>query len=152
VSVVRDRLPGRGPLEGLAAGLRAMPPDVEAVYATSCDVPLLVPDFVRRMFALVGDHLAAVPQSGGFRHPLAAVYRTCLLPTIDELLTAGELRPTFLLESIDTRVVSEAEFRDVDPRRGTLQNLNRPEDYFAALAAAGFEAPPHIAAKLRAMG
>ena len=44
----RDRLPDRGPLEGIAAGLRALGKRVEAAYVTGCDVPLLVPGFVRR--------------------------------------------------------------------------------------------------------
>src|SRR5262245_46014463 len=61
VITARDRHEGRGPLEGLLAGLSALPADVDAAYATSCDVPLLVPAFVRRMFELLGDHAAAVP-------------------------------------------------------------------------------------------
>ena len=37
IRVVCDENPGRGPLEGLAAGLKAMPDHVDAVYATSFD-------------------------------------------------------------------------------------------------------------------
>src|SRR5205814_1380429 len=71
VRITRDRRESRGPLEGLFAGLSDLPPGIEAVYATSCDVPLLEPKFVRRMFELLGDHDVAVPFSGGFHHPLA---------------------------------------------------------------------------------
>src|ERR1051325_4647216 len=74
VQVVRDRREARGPLEGLFAGLSGLPPGIDAAYATSCDVPLLAPAFVRRMFQLLGDNAVAVPVSGGFHHPLAAVY------------------------------------------------------------------------------
>src|SRR5437870_1311085 len=49
VTIVRDRREGRGPLEGLAVGLATLPASVTAAYVTSCDVPLLQPDFVRRM-------------------------------------------------------------------------------------------------------
>lgn len=147
--VTRDKREGRGPLEGLSAGLAALPEDVEAAYATSCDVPLLVPAFVRRMFELLGDHAAAVPVSGGFQHPLAAVYRPSVLEPIDRLLAADRLRPAFLFESVATRRVTEAELRDVDPELNTLKNLNQPADYLAALAQAGFAAPADVAAKLR---
>lgn len=148
VIVAHDRREGRGPLEGLSAGLAALPAGVDAAYATSCDVPLLVPAFVRRMFELLGDHAAAVPVSGGFQHPLAAVYRPSIVGLVDELLAAERLRPAFLFDSIDTRRVSKAELLDVDPQLNTLKNLNHPEDYLAALAEAGFAAPPDVLAKL----
>src|ERR1700686_3246875 len=44
--VPRDEREEKGPLEGLRAGLSALPASVEVAYATSCDVPLLVPAFV----------------------------------------------------------------------------------------------------------
>src|SRR5882672_3104880 len=47
VLITRDEREGRGPLEGLLAGLTAVAPHSDAAYATSCDVPLLVPGFVR---------------------------------------------------------------------------------------------------------
>ena len=144
ITVVRDRREGRGPLEGLSAGLSAMAEDVEAVYATSCDVPLLVPDFVRRMFDLLGDHSAAVPVSGKFHHPLAAVYRRSLIDVIDELLARDQLRPAFLFDLVSTRRVEEKELVDVDPQLDTLKNLNHPADYLAALAQAGFTAPSDV--------
>ncbi len=152
VIVARDKREGRGPLEGLSAGLAALPAGVEAAYATSCDVPLLVPAFVRRMFELLGDHAVAVPTSGGFQHPLAAVYRPSVLGQVDELLAAERMRPAFLFDSVATRRVSEAELRDVDPGLNTLKNLNQPEDYLAALEEAGFTVPEEIAAKLKGRG
>src|SRR5262245_7885026 len=38
VTVARDEHEGRGPLEGLRAGLKALPLEVERAYVTSCDV------------------------------------------------------------------------------------------------------------------
>lgn len=148
VIVAYDRRPGRGPLEGLAVGLAALPPDVEAAYVTSCDVPLLVPAFVRRMFDLLGDHAAAVPTSAGFTHPLAAVYRRSLVDLIEELLASDRLRPSMLFDIVSTRRVAENELRDVDPQLDTLENLNRPEDYLAALERAGFPVPDDLRARL----
>ena len=56
VRVVRDHREGRGPLEGLFAGLSGLSKDVLAAYATSCDVPLLTPAFVLRVLELLEDH------------------------------------------------------------------------------------------------
>src|SRR3954471_17323014 len=52
VTVTHDEREGRGPLEGLRAGLKALPESVDAAYVTSCDVPLLVPGFVTEMIQL----------------------------------------------------------------------------------------------------
>ena len=152
VIVARDRREGRGPLEAISAGLSALPEDVEAAYVTSCDVPLLAPAFVRRMFELLEDHAAAVPISDGYLHPLSAVYRPSLLAVIDELLATDRLRPSLLFDLVSTRRVAPRELVDVDPELGTLKNLNHPADYLAALAHSGFTAPADVLAKLSRPG
>lgn len=138
ISIAHDRRPECGPLEGLAAGLSALDSRVEAVYVTSCDVPLLVPAFVERMFQLLGDHDIVVPREEKFHHPLAAVYRPSVLPTIETLIAADRFRPIFLFEQHSTREVAVDELRKVDPELATLANCNRPEDYRQALLQAGF--------------
>lgn len=139
VSVARDAHEGRGPLEGLAAGLSAVSGRVEAVYATSCDVPLLVPAFVERMFSLLAAHEIAVPREGKFHHPLAAVYRVSVLDHVQKLLADDRLRPFFLFEQVNTCEVPVDELRAVDSELATLENLNHPEDYRRALERCGFE-------------
>ena len=137
VTVTRDEQEGRGPLEGLRAGLKALPETVEMAYVTSCDVPLLVPAFAQRMIALVGDHDIAVMEIDGFPHPLSAVYRRSTLPHIESLLAQDRLRPVFLFEAVKTRRVRPEEMVSVDPQLLTLRNLNTREEYEEALASAG---------------
>lgn len=149
VRVVRDRREGRGPLEGLAAGLAALDASCQLAYATSCDVPLLSPRFVRRMAELAEGYDIVVPRTEGYHHPLSAVYRLTVLPHIEALLAEDRLRPLFLFERVRTREVSAEELSDVDPALHTLRNLNRPADYLAALAEAGFEAPAEVVSDLR---
>src|SRR6188474_1266460 len=60
VTVARDANEGRGPLEGLRAGLKALPAGVDTAYVTSCDVPLLVPGFVSQMLELANGYDIAV--------------------------------------------------------------------------------------------
>lgn len=133
VPVVRDAEKGRGPLQGLAAGLAAMGGRVEAAYLSSCDVPFLRPAFVRRLIDLLGDHAICVPRAGGYYHPLAAVYRVGVADPVARLLSESRLRPFFLFEAVPTRIVEAHEMTDVDPTLQTLRNLNTPDDYEVAL-------------------
>jgi molybdenum cofactor guanylyltransferase len=137
VRVARDEREARGPLEGIRAGLSALPESIDAAYITSCDVPLLVPAFVERMIDLMGDHDIAVMEVDGFPHPLSAIYRRDTLPLVEQLLAGDRLRPVFLFEAVRTRRVKPDEMTVVDPELKTLRNLNTPEDYRAALADAG---------------
>jgi molybdopterin-guanine dinucleotide biosynthesis protein A len=133
VAVVRDEERGRGPLQGLAAGLAALRGRADAAYLSSCDVPFLRPAFVRRLIDLLGEHQVCVPRVGDYFHPLAAVYRLEAEEAAQRLLAADRLRPAFLFEAVPTRVVGPEELTDVDPTFQTLRNLNTPEEYEAAL-------------------
>lgn len=148
VIVARDQREDRGPLEGLLAGLLAICSQVDAAYATSCDVPLLVPSFVQELIRRLTDFDAIVPVEEQFAHPLAALYRTTVVPHIEDLLAKDRLRPAFLFERVKTCRVPVEELKRVDPQLATLRNLNRPEDYREALEQAGFTLDPQIAEKL----
>jgi molybdopterin-guanine dinucleotide biosynthesis protein A len=138
VALARDIHEFRGPLQGLATGLRDIADRFDAVYATACDVPLLVPAFVDRMFQLLGEYEVAVPFDGQHHHSLAAVYRPHVRPKIQTLLDSDRLRPRFLFDLVRTREVPVDALRDVDPQLSTLKNLNCYEDYLAALGTVGF--------------
>jgi molybdopterin-guanine dinucleotide biosynthesis protein A len=133
VKIVRDEEKGRGPLQGLAAGLAALQGSAEAAFASSCDVPFLRPAFVRRMIELLGARQICVPHVGAYHHPLAAVYRVEVLDAVRTLLSEDRLRPVFLFDAAPTRVVQAEELSDIDPTFETLRNLNTPEDYEQAL-------------------
>jgi len=139
VKITHDEREQRGPLEGLRAGLKALPNSVEAAYITSCDVPMLEPKFVTRMIELLGDHDIAVMEIDGFPHPLSAVYRRDTLSHVEALLEKDKLRPVFLFDAVRTRRVLPEEMLSADPQLRTLRNLNTREDYFAALSEAGYQ-------------
>src|SRR5271166_5456110 len=115
VQVVRDEERGRGPLQGLAAGLAALEGRVDAVFLSSCDAPFLKPALIRRLIELLGDHSICVPRVGDYYHSLAAVYRLAVRDAVARLLAENRLRPFFLSETVPTRVVEAAELADVDP-------------------------------------
>jgi molybdenum cofactor guanylyltransferase len=140
VIVARDKVAGRGPLQGLATGLSALTDDAELVYVTSTDAPFLEPLWVEHLAKLSGGYDLVVPYVDGRHHPLAAVYRRrSVLPVIKGLLRDDRLRPTLLVETVQTRLVSEQELRSVDPELRSLINLNFPDDYSKALREAGYD-------------
>ncbi len=141
VRVTRDRRPDRGPLEGIATGLRALPAGTDAAFVTGCDVPFLKPEFVRRMIELAEGFDMAVPHVGSFDEPLSAVYRTSVVSEIETLLAEGRRRTALLCERVRAHRVTAEMLADVDRDLESLRNANTPEDYQAALVEAGFARP-----------
>jgi molybdenum cofactor guanylyltransferase len=139
VRVVEDAREGRGPLQGLAAGLAAVRDAAPVAYASSTDVPLLHPRFVRRVVAAVGEDVdVALPHVGGFPQPLAAAYRTSLVDTVERLIAEDRMRPAFLFEACRVRRLDQAALLEdpalaaLDPALESVLNLNEPGDYEAA--------------------
>jgi molybdopterin-guanine dinucleotide biosynthesis protein A len=130
VELACDETPGRGPLEGIAAGLRAVRGRAAAAYVSSTDVPLLHPAFVRRVAAALDGCDVVLPVAGGHEHPLSAAYRVELVGRVEELLASERLRPAFLFERVRVRRLEEDEL--VHPE--SVRNVNTPEDYREALA------------------
>lgn len=145
VLITRDERDGRGPLEGLLAGMKELSrcgySSEFAVFATSCDAPLLSPAFVQMVVEHLTTHQAAVPVEDRFFHPLAAAYRLAVMPEIESLLAADQLRPAFLFERVSTCRIPVDALREVDPELHSLKNCNYPDDYKAALTIAGFSYP-----------
>lgn len=132
--VTNDANPNRGPLEGLLAGLIALPDTVELVFATSTDAPFLEPAWITRLAEISEGHDCVIVNSGGFLHPLAALYRR--EPTrraVESQLHANRLRLLDLVPLLNTKVVDAEAVRDIDPSLQTLRNLNTPGDYGRAL-------------------
>jgi molybdopterin-guanine dinucleotide biosynthesis protein A len=144
VRVVEDAAEGRGPLQGLAAGLAAVTGEAEIAYVSSTDVPMLHPSFVRAVVGAATTNGAevALPVVHGFRHPLAAAYRTLLLPAVEELIAEDRMRPAFLFERSRVRELTEGDLladrdlADADPELLSVLNLNEPDDYERARARA----------------
>jgi molybdenum cofactor guanylyltransferase len=141
VEVVEDAEEGRGPLQGLAAGLGAARERAEVAYATSTDVPFLHPVFIRRVLAALGDDVdVALPHVGGYPQPLAAAYRVELVDVVERLIAEDRMRPAFLFEAsrverLDAAaLLADPVLAALDPDLDSVLNLNEPGDYEAARA------------------
>jgi len=156
VEIAEDAREGRGPLQGLEAGLAAARAHAPVAYASSTDVPLLHPRFVRRVVAAVDDGAdVALPEVRGFPQPLAAAYRTELVEVIARLIAKDRMRPAFLFEACrTTRLDADALLGDpalaaLDPELDSVLNLNEPADYEAARARPAPEVTVRVFGALR---
>jgi molybdopterin-guanine dinucleotide biosynthesis protein A len=134
--VVRDPPGHESPLAGLVAGLRAT--RAETLFVTACDAPLLGTALVEKLFELAQGFEIAVPRIDEHYMVLTAVYTRAVLPRAEALLEASRLRPFYLLEQSETRVVAADELRGVDPDLDGLRDCDTPEAYAWALERAGF--------------
>lgn len=126
VIVARDAQPFEGPLAGTAAGLEALPDDVERLVVVGGDMPSLVPDVLRALLDALDTADAAVLEDGG---PLPMALRR--EPAVDRahrLLETGERRLRALPEGLVAAVVPVATWRAVDPDAATLRDVDVPSD------------------------
>lgn len=137
VELADDAREGRGPLEGLAAGLTAVGDRARVAYVSSTDVPFLHPAFVAAVLAACEPEEVDVslPVAGGYRQPLAAAYRTSLLPVLQELIGADRLRPASLFERCRAReltrddLLADRALAEADPGLLSLLNVNDLGEY-----------------------
>ncbi|HWE39413.1 MAG TPA: molybdenum cofactor guanylyltransferase [Isosphaeraceae bacterium] len=142
VAVVRDPVPGLGPLQGLAAGLEALPDAVAFAYATATDAPFLAPGWIDLLVSLIGPHDLAIPFVANRLHPLASLYRRPrAIDAIRQLLAKGTLHLSSLSSLLGSFRIPHDALRAVDPDLRTLINLNTPGDYHRALRDAGLLPP-----------
>jgi len=141
IEIVEDAREGRGPLQGIVAGLQQIADRADVVYVTGVDAPLLHPAFVRCVLRSLRDEdEIAVPHAHGFAQPLAAAYRTSIAPRLEELIEQDRLVTRALLAGPHVRelhpaaLLADAAVAANDPDLDSLLNLNAPQDYRAARA------------------
>lgn len=129
--VIHDERPGEGPLAGLAVGLREIAQPL--AFVASCDAPFLDPRIALALAERSDGFDVVVPEWEGRLHPLHAVYRASVQPLVARQLAEGQRRMMRFLECVRTRVVTEAELREIEPDGRSFHNMNTPEEYQRAL-------------------
>jgi molybdopterin-guanine dinucleotide biosynthesis protein A len=147
VEVARDAVADRGPLEGLAAGMRTVLDRADAAFVAGADTPLLTAAAIGQLAVRLDANWDAVVvrTPDGRDQPLGAVYRLALLGLVEDLLAAGEGRLGLVAERARTCRV-EAD----DEVGAALRSVNTPEELGAArveafwaafVAATGIDGP-----------
>lgn len=117
--VLRDEVPGLGPLPAVGLGLRAAAlAGAPRAFVCAVDMPFLTTDLIDALTSPAAD--VVLPHADR-DHYLAGVYRTALADTVDAMVAAGERRVGALIDAVDVRRIVLA---DAAP----LANLNSPDD------------------------
>lgn len=127
-----DRMPGAGPLAGLAAGLGHV--TTLWAFVVACDMPFVVPAMVELLGQYRGQYQAVVPVVQGHPQPLASFYATSCLGAIRAHLAGGgknSLRA--ILEQLQVRYVDETELLKADPALRSFFDLDTPQDVAIAM-------------------
>ena len=139
--VVDDPRPGKGPVQGIAAGLAALEGQAGTAFISSTDMPFLHPAFIRRVLRAVTEGTdVALPVARGYPQPLAAAYRVCLAATAGRLVEEDRLRPAFLFSECATARLDDAALTAdpligaLDPDLDSVVNINTRDDYQEARA------------------
>ena len=141
--VADDPREGKGPVQGIAAGLAALSGHAEVAFVSSTDMPFLHPAFIRGVLgvAVQGTGTDVVlPVARGYKQPLAAAYRVSLAETAERLVIQDRLRPAFLFGECRVETLDDAALKQdpvlaaLDPDLDSVLNVNTPADYAAARA------------------
>src|SRR5260370_19769472 len=135
ILVAEDPREGRGPVQGIAAGLAALAGRADVAFGSSADMPFLHPAFIRRVLRVLecsdGPDVA-LPVARGYKQPLAAAYRVSLAGAAERLVKEDRLRPAFLFDGGRVGTLDGAALkRDPvpaarDPDLDALLNVNTP--------------------------
>lgn len=123
VRIAEDTREGRGPLQGIAAGLAALDGDADVAFVAAVDMPLLHPAFVAAVCAGLEGADVALPVVGGRAQPLAAAYRTALHALASDV-AAGARRGT-------AELLARCRVRELDrlPHPESVTGVNDPQAY-----------------------
>lgn len=125
-----DRFVDKGPLAGLESGLFHMKADIYVVAA--CDMPFINPDMYRYLLCQLKTHDAVVPYYDNQLHPLAGVYRACVLPAIQEQLQRDKRKVKSFFNHIDMLQIDTFPGFTQEVLQKHFFNMNYPEQYEAA--------------------
>lgn len=148
VEIVRDTLPGAGPLAGIRDGLGAALADYHGTtspprlaFVASCDLPLLRPAIVRLLVEAAEESgaLWTVPVVNGHRQALVSVIDVGLQPRIEAWLATGRRDPRGLIADLagddvaveeprSLREVPEEACLAVDPELVSFDDIDTPAD------------------------
>jgi molybdopterin-guanine dinucleotide biosynthesis protein A len=116
-----------GPVGGIHAALTTS--ESEAVFIFSCDMPFLSEDIIRKMIDRFAqcECDALVPKLGNKVEPMHAIYRTALLPRLEQYIKEDAKRSVYgFLKNTETAFISFDAHDSVV--RKAFTNINSPSD------------------------
>lgn len=127
VRVVPDAEQGKGPLAGLAAGLRASSWDIS--FFVACDMPFILPEPIHYLWQWAESHDAVVPVGPYGYHPLHAYYHRRCLATIENNLETKRYKIIDFYPECSVKYVDEKELAIFGDIAKILSNVNTPDEW-----------------------
>ena len=125
-TIVKDVIPGQGPLGGIYTGLLFS--QGESVFVTACDMPFIQPRVIKHMVKLATDYDVVIPEKQDGLEPLHAIYSSRCIPEIKKKLDRHVLQVISFFPAMKVFRLHEDEIRQLDPLGLTFFNINTPDD------------------------
>jgi molybdopterin-guanine dinucleotide biosynthesis protein A len=127
---VFDRTDARAPIHGL---VRALEEVSDRLFVLAVDLPIVTAEVIRAIAerSLESGVPAVLPRADGRLQPLAAVWRSRVLPAAWERIARNDLSLHGLAEEVGAEILAEETWRAIDPSGNSFANLNTIEEYAA---------------------
>jgi molybdopterin-guanine dinucleotide biosynthesis protein A len=123
-----DRLPGLGPLSGIATALEVTSTDANLIIAV--DLPHLTKEFLKYLRSrLENSSYPLVACKIGSAFPLCLGIWRPMLPEIHRRLSTRQFSVRGLIESGNSAIIPESELQKSGFDANLFRNINTPEDY-----------------------
>ena len=125
IEVVLDKIPGRGPLSGVAAGLRRL--QTSHLLVLAVDLPQMTAGHLSKLRSLTRPGRGVIPRQGDYFEPLCAIYPVEAIALAEAMLGAGNVSLQPFAQLLLGK--SQAVAYDLTPAEQTLYfNMNTPAD------------------------
>jgi molybdopterin-guanine dinucleotide biosynthesis protein A len=126
VTLLRDVIPGVGPLGGIYTGLLFA--QGKSVFVTACDMPFLQPAVVKKMVQLSRNNDVVIPEKKEGLEPLHAIYSARCLPQIKKMLEREKFQVVSFFPTVKVCRLSQEDLQKLDPYGLSFFNINTPDD------------------------
>jgi molybdopterin-guanine dinucleotide biosynthesis protein A len=125
VEQVEDAPPSRGPLSGIAVGLRRL--QTSHLMVLAVDLPQMTAGHLKKLWSLARPGVGVIPTRGGYFEPLCAIYPAEALAAAEESLSGRDSSLQNFCRLIMRK--SQARVYEVTPEEKPFYlNLNSPGD------------------------
>jgi molybdopterin-guanine dinucleotide biosynthesis protein A len=122
-----DIVPGKGSLGGIYTALTVA--RTERVFVCACDMPFVSLELVKHLAARLGEHDAAIPHDGARLQPLHGIFRRRVLPTLEAMVKADDLKIERFVDRIEALICGPDELPTFGtPLEIVFFNVNTAED------------------------
>ena len=120
--LIKDEVPGQGPLMAILSALRVSNHAVNFILA--CDIPFIHIPFLQKILFLAKSHDIVVPRyRDGKFEPLFAAYNRGIIPVIEKQIKRGDRKISHLFR------VCRTKFMAMDEQKW-FRNLNTLKEYY----------------------